>query len=1053
MGTTGAAGFTNPPHDAYPEAWLHVQGVNVGRAGLAADLDALVAVGISGIQMFQVMDTEAWPGVTEPVTCLTPPWDRFIGELATETHARGLSFTMQNCPGWTQSGGPWIRPADAQRTLVVTRTDVDIGADGQVALDLPQAEIIPCWKKAMPFEPDYREIAVLAFPTPKDDTPEPIAAEPVAPVPTQVAAGTHMIEYAFAAPCVLRTAELPAIASMVGGWSYHPQTRVRIEARVDGAWRIVAETDLPCANFQDLDEARLYVQPYETKRFVLALDETVATAARVTLVSPIALVLQDSSWGEKAFARFFSGAQKDDWRGEAGWTLHALLRRPAPKQDPRAWVKRADVRVLPNGATVKTQLPPGKWTFLRVGHINVMRVNAPAPVAATGWECNKLDPRGARAHFPGYIGRVLAQPGVKGKLAKMILDSWECGSQLWTEHLGKTFETRYGYGFFTNMPAIFGFVIDDPTTTRRFQTDFRRLIGELVSENYYGELGRLARAAGIQFDFETAFGDITPGDILEYYKHADVPMCEFWCPRGPCWCGSDRFKPFHPTVSAARMYGKRRVAAEALTGTPLWTERLRELKHLADRAFAKGVTHMVFNAFPHQPTVTQPPPGAAFGVTIGTAFTRGQTWWSFMPGFTRYLARIGAMLESTTPETDVLWVLSDEVDHRPDELAPGFPAGYNFDFANPDAILNRLTAQNGRVATPEGIAWRVLWMPSAERLRAAMAEKLAAFAEAGVPIAIAERPVSSATLADPDGEAARLAAAVARLAACGAFSSDLKGLLVKTVAPDLLGDGLLWSHRADAENDYWFVTDDDGVVARAVDASIRTTPDDTGAWQAWNAVSGEKRAFPMTIANGRAAARLELPVNGAIILVRPKQPVPCVRETSASPQTVLTLTSGWSLAIPRIPAPGTVPTPPLGGDTPSATFALSSFVAWKDLPGADAETRAFSGTATYKTSFDWTGSTAGATLDLGRVEACARVKLNGREIAALWCEPYRCDLSDALKEGRNDLIVEVTDSWHNRLVYDAALPEAERKTWVLQYPEKDRAYVESGLFGPVTVQQ
>ncbi len=81
------------------------------------------------------------------------------------------------------------------------------------------------------------------------------------------------------------------------------------------------------------------------------------------------------------------------------------------------------------------------------------------------------------------------------------------------------------------------------------------------------------------------------------------------------------------------------------------------------------------------------------------------------------------------------------------------------------------------------------------------------------------------------------------------------------------------------------------------------------------------------------------------------------------------------------------------------------------------------------------------------------MKLNGRELAALWCEPYRCDLSAALKEGRNELIVEVTDCWFNRLVYDAALPEAERKTWVLQYPEKDRAYVESGLFGPVTVQR
>jgi hypothetical protein len=53
--------------------------------------------------------------------------------------------------------------------------------------------------------------------------------------------------------------------------------------------------------------------------------------------------------------------------------------------------------------------------------------------------------------------------------------------------------------------------------------------------------------------------------------------------------------------------------------------------------------------------------------------------------------------------------------------------------------------------------------------------------------------------------------------------------------------------------------------------------------------------------------------------------------------------------------------------------------------------------------------------------------------------------------GVNRLTVEVTSTWFNRLVYDAGLPEAERKTWTISGPNKDAALQLSGLLGPVTV--
>jgi hypothetical protein len=111
-----ATGFAEPPHDSRPETWFHLIGGNVAKPGLTADLEAVAGAGLSGIQLFHGQFGGPWPGVTPQIACLSPSWDDMITHTADECRRLGLSFTMQNCPGWAMSGGPWIKPENAMRT-------------------------------------------------------------------------------------------------------------------------------------------------------------------------------------------------------------------------------------------------------------------------------------------------------------------------------------------------------------------------------------------------------------------------------------------------------------------------------------------------------------------------------------------------------------------------------------------------------------------------------------------------------------------------------------------------------------------------------------------------------------------------------------------------------------------------------------------------------------------------------------------------------------------------------------------------------------------------
>ncbi|MDQ5978701.1 MAG: (4-O-methyl)-D-glucuronate---lignin esterase, partial [Verrucomicrobiota bacterium] len=86
----------------------------------------------------------------------------------------------------------------------------------------------------------------------------------------------------------------------------------------------------------------------------------------------------------------------------------------------------------------------------------------------------------------------------------------------------------------------------------------------------------------------------------------------------------------------------------------------------------------------------------------------------------------------------------------------------------------------------------------------------------------------------------------------------------------------------------------------------------------------------------------------------------------------------------------------------------------------------FAGTAAYRRSLDVPAEFLAAdrrvVLDLGRVEVLAEVWLNGQLAGEVWKEPYRLDVSEAVRAGANDLEVRVTTLWPNRLIGDELLP-------------------------------
>src|SRR5436190_4334634 len=119
-------GFQNPPASARPRVWWHWMNGNVTQEGIKLDLEWMHRVGIGGFQNFDAaLNT---PKVVEKrLVYMTPEWKNAFRYAATLADRLGLEMAIAGSPGWSESGGPWVPPAQAMKKLVWSETHLDGG--------------------------------------------------------------------------------------------------------------------------------------------------------------------------------------------------------------------------------------------------------------------------------------------------------------------------------------------------------------------------------------------------------------------------------------------------------------------------------------------------------------------------------------------------------------------------------------------------------------------------------------------------------------------------------------------------------------------------------------------------------------------------------------------------------------------------------------------------------------------------------------------------------------------------------------------------------------
>ncbi|MCX6895688.1 MAG: glycosyl hydrolase, partial [Verrucomicrobia bacterium] len=387
-------------------------------------------------------------------------------------------------------------------------------------------------------------------------------------------------------------------------------------------------------------------------------------------------------------------------------------------------------------------VPPGRWTVMRFGHASNGVGMKPVPKAGQGLNCDKLSKTGVEANFAGMMAKLVADTGLqpaelnKSSLVGTHIDSWENGAQNWTAKMPEEFGRRRGYDLLPFLPVMTGRVVGSPEISERFLRDLRQTISELLVENYASRMRELARAQGLRFSCEAYNG---PCDDLPYAGQIDVPVGEFWAQ------GGKLMETCKGMASAAHIYGKPIVGVEAFTAST--KERGQEhpgsIKSLGDEAFCTGINQFFIHRYTHQPWAEERCPGMGMGA-FGIHYERTQTWWEWSTGWHEYLARCQSLLRQGMFVADICY-LQPEV--PPQRVADHKREGYDWDECTADAVLTRMAVQDGRLALPDGMSYRLLVLSDSRTMTPPLLRKIKELVQAGATV-LGPKPLTSPSLTD-----------------------------------------------------------------------------------------------------------------------------------------------------------------------------------------------------------------------------------------------------------------------------------------------------------------
>lgn len=1101
--------FQSPPASARP--WVFWFWINciVTREGITADLEAMKRVGIGGAYMMEA----GYGPLHGLVKYNGPEWHALLKHAVAEAKRLGLELAIHNAPSWSGSGGPWITPENGMKIVVTSEKHLKGPARFDEVVSKPEGG-----------SPEfYRDIAVLAFRTPDAELTHSREASPKVTVSTPGEDGAKVldgkddtfvkldlpkrdkrpfIQFEFAQPY---TAATLSFTVKRGFWAVNGQLQVSQDGQ-----RFEPVTEFRFEN-REAELNKLYsFAPVTAKYFRLVLTQGSTTTSAMNYLGFAEVDLSPRLGIANLAGKVFRERETREFY------LPPALPGPAEAAVQGDSIVNLTDKLSADGK-LSWDIPAGNWTILRVGYTANGRKNYPAPPGSEGLECDKLSRRAVQAHWDGFISPILANLGslvgkVSAGLNNIEIDSYEPGSQNWTDGFEQEFRRRRGYDLTPYLPVLTGRVVNSPELTERFLWDFRRTIADLFAENYAARMAELVHQAGLNFSIEH-YGN-GPFDDLEYGSYADMPMGTFWH-RPAGWCRMNKV-----ASSVAHVYGRTIVPSEALTSGGGWREDPFALKQLGDAAYCDGANRFVIHRFTHQPWTNRAP-----GMTLGPwgiHFERSNTWWEQSRAWLRYLARCQYLLQEGRFVADVVYYNGEGAPNSlrnngllknvAGDISDGeLPPGYDYDGCCTGALL-AMRVKDGQVVLPSGMSYRLLALPPERTMTPAVLRKIKKLVEAGATV-VGPKPDASPSLTEYpqcDTEVKKLAEAIWPRVRPGRPPEALAAL---GISPDLEWPAktakLKFIHRIREDADIYFVACPESKPLQ-IDCTFRVSGKQP---ELWHPDTGMIEPAPVFVEkDGRTTVPLRFdPVGSVFVVFRQPAPAehatafkrvgdkgatePAARlilgeegrltvQTPAPGAFEITLASGRTLkaevaAVPEpveIAGPWELSFPPRLGAPAQVT--LGKLISWTDHP--DAGVKYFSGTATYRKSFDCPLPKAHCPLylDLGELKNLAEVKLNGKDLGILWKPPFRLEVTGLLKEKGNELEVKITNQWVNRLIGDEQLPVdrdwAPKGTWtaflkkvpqwvtegkpsptgriaftVYHHWDKDDKPLPSGLFGPV----
>ncbi|MCD8102005.1 MAG: glycoside hydrolase family 2 [Alistipes sp.] len=1007
--------FREVPEDTRLAVYWYWISDNISREGVVADLEAMKEAGINRAFIGNIGVGDIPYG---PHKVLSEEWWEITHTALRKAAELDIEIGIFNCPGWSQSGGPWVKPGESMRYLASAAMDVQGPAAFSGTLPTPGDKA--------------QDVKVIAYPLPETDH---------ATVSYRVVkshGNELVVDLTPPAGTTVRTISIQADSPI--------NTSANLYERNGSGYRLVKHIPVERYNYE------LNVGFVRNPPVVVAVPESETEGYRLVFAADGGAGLEITLSSEPLVERYYEKTLAKMFQAPLPmW--HDYMWDTQPEAGPSLAVDPATVVDLTErfaDGRLEWDVPEGRWRILRTAMLPTGVTNAPASPDATGLEVDKMSKEHIASHFDAFIGEILRRiPAEDRRTFRVVVeDSYETGGQNWTDDMAERFAEVYGYDPMPFIPVLSGTVVGSRDISDRFLWDLRRLVADRVAYDYVGGLREVSNRHGLTTWLENYGHWGFPGEFLQYGGQSDEIAGEYWS-EGTLGDIENR-----AASSAGHIYGKQKIWAECFTAAGNEFGRYPYLmKQRGDRFFTEGINSVLLHLYIHQPYEDRFP---GMNAWFGNEFNRKNTWFGHMNLFTDYLKRTTYILQQGRYIADAAYFIGEDAPKMTGVCDPALPRGYSFDYINAEVLMNHARVKDGKLVLDSGMEYRVLVLPRQATMRPELLERLDRMVREGLAV-LGPAPQTSPSLAGypaADGRVAEMAAGLWDGVGTSSYGRAGKGYVfgpeagleqvfeVLDVRPDFTvptRDNILFIHRAVNGGDIYFVSNQEERPV-AFDASFRTA---CGSPELWDAVTGETRLLPeYTQGDGTVTVPLRLDAYGSCFVVfgGPRGGNGLAGEGAENfpaPRTLATVEGPWTVDFDGLAAP-------------RGPVVFESLTDW--TASQDESVKYFSGTATYEAVFEMEDPAGELYLDLGHVMVMGKVWVNGRYAGGVWTRPYRVNVTGLVEEGRNEVRVEVANNWKNRLIGDQNLPESERSTWAPVNTWRATSELQpSGLLGPVRV--